>query len=269
MAARRQARGKAGANDSRTTSETAGRAGHDLMERGDIFFFYRPAGENAAPGGLLEVNRFHIVLRPEGSETLRYITIGKKKLPDEQDDQRNWGFVDGVFHTAGALRECLLNPDDAGVRSGAGAVPAGEGVYELLRQGRNTVLAYALALPDEPGEVQRTFNIRPHDRLTLVMKNPEAGSPVGVGLNEDRRVEYPEELQARFGGRKWVGADPPEFLDHEGAELVLIAEDDSGADLGIELEVRSDDPASAKLFKELKLERSDRAVRPLFEGSWA
>src|SRR4051812_24709205 len=35
-----------------------------VIERGDIFFFYRPDIDDEAPGGLLDVRRFHVVLRP-------------------------------------------------------------------------------------------------------------------------------------------------------------------------------------------------------------
>ena len=36
-----------------------------VMERGDLFFFYRPAVGEEAPHGLLDVRRFHLVLRPD------------------------------------------------------------------------------------------------------------------------------------------------------------------------------------------------------------
>ena len=38
----------------------------NILERGDIFFFYRPDVEEESPGRLLDVRRFHVVLRPEG-----------------------------------------------------------------------------------------------------------------------------------------------------------------------------------------------------------
>jgi hypothetical protein len=233
----------------------------DILERGDIFFFYRPADAKAPPGGLMDVNRFHMVLRPEGRETLRYLTIGKKKLPAEEGG-RHWGFVDGVFDQAEDLRKALTDTGRAA------ASPAGEGVYALARRGRNTVLAYALELPEEPGEVQRTFNIARQDRLVLAIKNPEAASPAWAGLGEDRKAEFPEDLKAKFGDRKWIGADPPEFLDHEGAELILIAGNYAGDDLGIDLEPQPEDEDSAEVFQDLHIERSERSVKPLFEGSW-
>jgi hypothetical protein len=233
----------------------------NVLERGDVFFFYRPADEANPPSGLVDVNRFHMVLRPEGGATLRYLTIGKKKLPGE-DDARNWGFVDGVFRDPEGLKGALASSGRAGAR------PAGEGVYALARSGRDTLLAYALELPGRPGEVQQALNIAPEGRFVLVIKNPEANAPAGVGLDEGRRAEFPEALKARFGDRKWVPADPPAFLDHEGAELLLIAGDRGGEVPGPGLEPQPEDEEHAEVFNDLRLERSERTIRPLFEGTW-
>ncbi len=243
----------------------------NIMERGDIFFFYRPRDENSPPSGLIDVNRFHVVLRPEGKEVLRYITVGKKKLPSGKADNRFWAFVDGVYEDADSLRQALVGHGDdqlGGVTADrAGAVPAGGGVYALVRQGRTSLLAYELELPEEPGEVQRTFNISHQGRLSLILKNPRAGSPAGVGLETDRQAEFPEELQEQFGNRKWIGA-MPEFLNHEGAELLLVAGDDLGTDLELDLEPETEEERSAELIEELRLNLTERTIKPLFEGSW-
>src|SRR5207248_619040 len=170
------------------------------------------------------------------------------------------------------LREALsggtYETETRGERHLPRARPAGEGVYALGRAGRSSVLAYALELPEQPGEVQRAFHIEREGRFVLAVKNPEAARPAGIGLDEDRRAEFPEELMARFGARKWVAADPPQFLDYEGAELVLIAGGEAGEipDLGLMPEPEDED--SAEVFKDLQLDRSDRTIRPLFEGSW-
>jgi hypothetical protein len=244
----------------------------NVLERGDIFFFYRPDAEGSPPGGLLDVNRFHLVLRPEGKDLLRYITVGKKKLPGAGDDSRNWAFVDRILDDPEELRAELAGTEDGDgaqvSRGRAAARPAGEGVYALVRSGRRTVLAYALELPQEPSEVQQALHIEPQGRFVLVVKNPEAASPEGLGLDQDRKADFPEELKARFGDRKWTGADPPEFLDYEGAELVLIGGEDGVEDLGIDLEPQPEDEEHAEVFTDLHLEKSERILRPLFEGTW-
>src|SRR3954462_4211451 len=70
------------ANGARPTDGNL-RTDPNVLERGDIFFFYRPDVEEQSPGGLLDVRRFHLVLRPEGKGTLRLITIGRKTLPGQ------------------------------------------------------------------------------------------------------------------------------------------------------------------------------------------
>ena len=70
--------------------------------------------------------------------------------------------------------------------------------------------------------------------------------------------------------------DPPEFLDHEGAEIVLIAvEADAAEELGISLEPEHETVTTAEIFRDLKLEQPlhppRAAVRgnvEVFEGTW-
>ena len=167
----------------------------NLPERGDLFFFYRPDVDEFTPGGLLDVRRFHIVLRPQGQETPRLITIGRKKLREAGDEGRShWGFVDRVFHDPEELRKRLsgatYETETLGERHLPEARPAGEGVYVLGRVGRSTVLAYALELPEQPGVVQAAFNIAPEGRFVLAIKNPDAGAAdgSGAGWRPPRRV---------------------------------------------------------------------------------
>src|SRR4051794_33414321 len=97
--------------EARVESSPRGRDGDarsdsPVLERGDLFFFYRPDVGETSPGGLLDVRRFHVVLRPEGKQTLRLITVGRKKLPEAVDEGRShWAFVDRVFGTPDELRE--------------------------------------------------------------------------------------------------------------------------------------------------------------------
>ena len=239
--------------------------GVEVTERGEIYFLYRPDAGQEHPGGLVDVRRFQLVLRPEGSDLRRLIAVGRKTLPTAAEGGgSHWAFVDGAFRGGDALRDALMGTSSPEAR------PAGEGVYAIARHGRSTVLAYALELPEEPGEVQRAFGIEKGGHFALSIKNPEAGSPDQVGLDAGKRVEFPEELQGRFGGRRWSPADPPAFLDHEGAELVLIAgRDDDGGGLELGLDPQPEDEASSEVFGDLHLAKSERARRPLFDGEWA
>ena len=77
----------------------------------------------------------------------------------------------------------------------------------------------------------------------------QAPAPPGAGLPPHRRAQYPPELRERFGGRRFIPADPPELLDHPSAELVLIgAAEDAARELGIELDAPLED---RELFERL------------------
>ena len=258
----------------RAVPEARAEAGN-VLERGDLFFFYRPDVDEEAPHGLIDVRRFHLILRPERGDVVRLITIGRKTLPGSGSGGANhWAFVDRVFADAGELKQALgpitYETETAGERHLPEARPAGEGVYALARHGRDSVLAYALELPEEPGEVQQAFGIEKQGRFIVSIKNPDTESPAGLGLDEGQKADLPDELREMFGARKWHPADPPAFLDHRGVELILIggrigADDD----LGIELEPQEEDEDKAEVFGDLGLEKTDRMIRPLFEGEWA
>ena len=127
-----------------------------------------------------------MVLHPQGQERFRLIAIGKKKLPGFDDSaQRHWGFVDGVFRTPEELRQAAAGIPLLIGSKGENLRPAGEGVYALVLHGNHTHLAYVLELPLIPGEVQEAFNIKPEGRFVIAVKNPEATSPPGVGLESN------------------------------------------------------------------------------------
>jgi len=103
----------------------------------------------------------------------------------------------------------------------------------------------------------------------IAVKNPEATSPPGVGLEDERQPDFPRGLWVRFGDRRWMSVDPPEFLDYERAELVLIGgRDDLGEDLGLDLKAHPKNEETAEIFRDVNLEKSERTIKPLFEGVW-
>jgi hypothetical protein len=253
-------------------TDRAQREDVEILERGNIYFFYRPAVGEDAPKSLVDVQRFHFVLSPEGRELFRMITVGKKRLPEPDDaGQRFWGFVEKVGQTSGEMVEEL---ERGQMRDGFGtkrsARPAGEGVYALARHGNHTHLLYALELPAEPDEVQRELHIEKQGSYLLRVKNPEAGSPPSVGLDEERKAELPEELQERFGSRRFIAIDTPELLDYERVELLLMGSDEGPAgDLDIDLEPECESEETANLFQELEIDRDRHPVEPLLTGKWA
>ncbi len=231
----------------------------DVFEQGSLYFLYRPAVADETPHGVMDIQRFYLVLRPNDGEQLRWIVIGHKKLPDPTDTgQKFWGFVDGVGDREAAGREL------------AGTRPAGEGAYALVRHHGHTHLAYALALPAQPGEVQRALNIRPEANYLVVVKNPQASSPPGIGLDGARKAELPEGVQGRFGDRRFVALDSPIYLDYPGIELVLLGTDEDLAhEVGFQVDASHESCKAEDVLAALRLAVEQTPTAPLLEGHWA
>lgn len=192
----------------------------EVLERGDIRFFYRPRVGAGDVRTLDDVQRFYVVLRPDGSNRHRVLIVGRKRLPEPDTHEREWAFVTEVTD-----------------RFETDARPAGAGRYALVDHGGHTHLAYVLAEPSDRSELERALKIEPEASFVIAVRNPEASAPPGAGLPEHRRAQYPPELQERFGGRRFVPVNPPDFLDHAGAELVMIgAAADAERELGIDLD---------------------------------
>ena len=255
----------------------------DILERGTIYFFYRPkvkqapakGTEETAAHGLKDVERLYMILQPEGKREFRRVVIGAKKMPPIRDGGgKNWGFVDEVTGSANTITKELkaetYGTKTRGERVRPEARPAAEGVYRIVRHGDHTHLAYALELPKKEGEVQKSLNLEDQASYIISVKNPQKGQPRRAGLGKQQKADFPKKLQSRFEGRRFFDADPPDFLNYEGCEILLIrAKDDARKELGIELKTEDEDEASAKVFKELKIDRKKATKEPLLAGKWA
>ncbi len=247
--------------------------GSGILERGSIYFLYRPKVQKKQAKGERDVERFYMVLSPEGKTLFREIIIGQKALPGIAKKERNWGFVKMVARQAKELEkefgEIEYSTKTRGEREVPAVRPAGEGVYAIVRHDNHTHLAYSLELPHQPREVQHTLKIAPEGSYILSVKNPTKPSPPGAGLADEQKAEYPQKLMEVFGDRRFADADPPELLDYAGVELMLIgAEEKPGEELGIGLKGDQETESSADIFSDLKLNRKKHPVKPLFEGKW-
>jgi len=246
----------------------------EVVEAGEIHFFFRPRVEEGSPAGLGDVQQFLVVLVPRGTGRFRLLRVGRKRLPDTARRERVWAYVEAAGTDPAAVRPRLLasvyGTATRGTRHQPPARPVGEGVYALLRGDRDTRLAYLLATPAEPGPVQRELNVTAAGHLVVSVRNPQAPTPRDVGLAPGRRPDLPADLQARFGTRRWGPVDPPALLDIEGVELLLIgvAEAlDPGLTGALEAEERRGDDAD--VFDRLRLDRDAHPIVPLLAGDWA
>ncbi len=246
----------------------------EVIEYGNIYFFYKPRVEEHQVGGGEEVQRLYVVLSPVGKRRYRLAVLGRKHLPAVGNGgERLWGFVEQVESSPTSLRDTLeegrYQTRTRGERTQPAARPAGEGVYALVDHGRHTHLSYALELPKEPDEVQHDFNIEEEGSYIISIKNPEQPSPKGAGLRGKRKAALPKRLKEKFRGRRFIGANPPDLMDYEGTEFVLIgAREDASEELGIDLHPEDEDERSAEVFSDLRLRRTAHPTRPLFEGTW-
>lgn len=242
-----------------------------LLERGDIYFLYRPRVETQEAHGLKDVERFYMLLQPRDQSLYRLIVIGRKRLPDPSEHNRFWAFVWRVFTDRDALVQ-ELGPQEyqtktRSLRHVPPARPAAEGSYAIGRHDDHTHLAYVIELPARQGPVARELNIERKASYIIAVRNPESPRPPNTGIDPDYAARFPEYLQKKLAGRKFLPVDPPDFLNHEGAELILVgASEDPERELGIELKANCEEHA-ADLFRDLDLPR-EIARAPLFEGQW-
>src|SRR5690554_6593594 len=251
----------------------------EVLETGHIYFVYRPKveekhAEEEQVEGLDDVQRFYMVLKPKGKKVYRMLAMGRKQLPDaNQRGDQAWGFVEAVSKDPGKLEQSLraqtYQTKTRGERELPAARPVGEGVYQLVHHGDHTHLAYALELPHRPGDAQGELNIEPEGNYILQIKNPQKSSPRNAGLPRQDKADLPKRLQSAFKGRRFASAEPPEFLDYEGVELLLIAaSDDVSRDLGIELDLQKETEHSAEILSDLRMRKSRHPIEPLLSGEW-
>jgi hypothetical protein len=128
--------------------------------------------------------------------------------------------------------------------------------------------AYVLELPKHEGPAERELNIKRTASYVIAVKNPQSADPPAAGLDPDQEARFPQKLQEAFGGRRFSLVDPSDFLDYEGAELMLIgATEDAERELGIEFKADTENEHSADAVRVLKLPR-EVAREPLFLGRW-
>ncbi|KAL8556684.1 hypothetical protein ACS0TY_004219 [Phlomoides rotata] len=216
----------------------------------------------------------------EKQTLLRFIVMGRKSLPDPTNKSTPfWGFVEmvttNIQHIKSALKGEEYDTATRGHRHLPDCRAAGEGVFRILRHNSgsskmHTHLIYKLEYPveGEEGEAQEALNIAREASFLIQIKNPDQNAASQFrGLKKKRKAAFPAQLQGQFGHRRYSPADPPDFLNYEGCEFLLIsASDDIEQELGLELKTEEDDECSdlIQTFGE-----TAASTRPLFHGTWA
>lgn len=242
-----------------------------IVERGDAFFFYRPRVGVEHVQRLEDVQRFFLILDPEGEARFRWIVVGRKRLPDIHEHERNWAFVAEVAEAPEEFRDELkswrYHTKTRGERVEPAARPVGEGGYAIVDHDGHTHLAYVLTRPDPPGPAQDLFRILPEASYVVAVRNPAAASDAPAGLGPRQRASFPPEVAARFDGKRFLPLDDPHILDFEGAEIILIgASEDVAPELGIDVDPGAEDSQRTGLFAALRLQPEELPTAPLENG---
>lgn len=256
--------------------------GSEIIEQGDIFFFYRPKVDTEEVEHIKDVQRFYLITSPEkrNKNIYRLFLIGQKQLPEivegrSTSKERNWALNVLTTSNSEDIRRELFaaeyTTETRGKRRIAAAVPVGEGKYCIVKHDNHTELAYILELPKIPGPTQREFEIRKEASYIISVKNPDVTIPGYAAFStEDKKPKYPKNLKERFGDRRWIDVEDPELLNYENTQVLLIGarKKDVEEELGIEINEQRETDKSADMFKELKIRKEQVPLKPLLEGKF-
>jgi hypothetical protein len=257
--------------------------GSEVIEQGDIFFFYRPKVDAEEVENIKDVQRFYMVTstkeKKKQKDIYRLFLIGQKQLPEivegkSTSEEKNWALNTlTTFNPNDILNEfspAEYTTETRGRRRLAAAVPAGEGNYVIVKHDNHTELAYILELPETPGPTQREFEIKKEASYIISVKNPEIKIPGFSTFSSDKKPEYPKHLKERFGDRRWINVQDSELLNYENTQVLLIGakKKDVEVELGIDIEEQKETDRSADLFKELKLRKEQIPLKPLLKGKF-
>jgi len=256
--------------------------GSEIIEQGDIFFFYRPKVDTEEVEHIKDVQRFYMITSPEkrNKNIYRLFLIGQKQLPEivegrSTSKERNWALNVLTTSNSEDIRRELLaaeyTTETRGKRRIAAAVPVGEGKYCIVKHDNHTELAYILELPKIPGPTQREFEIRKEASYIISVKNPDVTIPGYAAFStEDKKPNYPKYLKERFGDRRWIDVEDPDLLNYENTQVLLIGarNKDVEEELGIEINEQRETDKSADMFKELKIRKEQVPLKLLLEGKF-
>ncbi|CAG8980340.1 hypothetical protein HYALB_00013679 [Hymenoscyphus albidus] len=236
-----------------------------ILEKGIIYFFFRSRVNVDEPQGIEDVARSYVVLRPlplgakisEGTladdGNARLLALPKKKLPEGGKD-RFLVFVEKKGVTVKELREQLSGDEYANKTQGTTnvqpATPFAEGIYAITSTTRESHLAYHITVPEKVGEIQNELGLKQKGSFVVSAKNPETGNG-NVGL--ENPAKYPEDLQTKFRGLRWMPLIP-ELLEYENTQFLVIGEAAGNMDKALE-EMKKDEKDETKEKPEEEVEK--------------
>src|ERR1044072_7472071 len=134
----------------------------EILEYGDIYFFYRPKVRSEKVKSIEDVRRFFMITASEQR--------ANNRNSEARASERFWARIGGVFKNANELTKELLSDE---FRRGDAARPVGEGKYALVKYQNHAEIAYILELPKEPGEAQKELGIEKEASYIISVINPK------------------------------------------------------------------------------------------------
>ena len=275
-----------------------------VLEKGDIFFFYRPKtkivddGSGGDVKSIEDIRRFFMVTASTAanaeneqqqqldetnqniskeSESPRYrlFVIGKKSLPDirtteARRSERYWAKIGGIFDNPQKLTSELLSDE---FRKGDAARPVGEGKYAIIKHHDHAELAYVLEMPEEPGEAQRELGIEKEASYIISIINPKVPVPAGYPSSEEP-PNYPESILKEFGeNENFISlARDLRFINFQNAQMILVGAREGRnviqKEFGIDIMEEKETVHSADIFSKLNIEKDKVPTKPLIEGKF-
>jgi hypothetical protein len=247
----------------------------EIIENGDLYFFYRPKVHVSEVRDLGDVERFYMVMAlDKPKKEYRLLVVGQKKMPDilphmQAPSERDWAIVEYVTDSGADLEKHNLSWESTAgaARTIYPARPVGAAKYQLIMHGDHSELAYVLEAPSKPGGVQDTFRILPEASYIFKIKNPEHLAKGYPGANE--KPQYPQDLKDLFD-ESWINVKDDRLLDYKNAQVLLIGAHKQNVEdtLGIRLEREETQEAADDLYARLHMSEKDHPKKLLIQGEW-
>lgn len=241
------------------------------IDCGTVYFFYRPKIDQEQAANLSEVQRFFLIFKPDKSSNYIELIVGKKKMPVQQQETF-FCYVENVYEDQSQVVDALGDSNYQTVTQGSRHESTvrcvGQGRYALIGHDGHTHFCYDLSRPKVCGDVQKAFALEQSGDFLITVKNPKFKENVTLGLDDDQKAQYPDDLQKLFGDNHFHPLSTVDFLFNIGAEILLIGKHSS------DLETPQIKPCLKTLQKDdlvkvLSKENDETVTLPLNEKIWA
>lgn len=243
-----------------------------IIETGDLYFFYRPKNHTEVIRNLDEVEHFYMVMAAE-ERLFRLLVIEQKKMPEIPPESssptgKSWSIIDSVTENSDALSKAQLSwgPVIKG-KTSYPARPIGVAKYQLVLFENQTRLAYSLEIPTNPGPVQEAFDIYPEAAYIFKVKNPDDLAEGYAG--EEQKPQYPPELKVLFD-EDLINVKDDQLLNFPSTQILLVGSlrQDIENRLGIKFVKEPPHKALDRVYGTFHMTRREHPATPLTRGQW-